>query len=198
MRSLLYSMLIILVLVSCKEQNQDERKDLREITFDFTPIRVKPPNRYKSVSIEKLRELMMKSDLSEEEKMVRIDRLNYMVLGQSRLQFLVDTADVYDIIWVAENEYVRLNKQLISHYLGTLTKSMNEQMQDVPFKRLENKFFDGPKTQLLKIKYALGYDSSHSFLTQYILTTQTETVGLMVSNSSGEDFEELVKKIKLK
>ncbi|HYF66655.1 MAG TPA: hypothetical protein VD884_00905 [Ohtaekwangia sp.] len=197
----LFYILIILSLTACgKGGGFDENDDLQLVKIEFANSTIGIPKNYKLKSPEEIKESLLNSSKRYSEISETIQKLDYIKSIPTEFQIYVDTLNYDNNIWFQEGQYVRLTKSLSQQYLSALETQLQKQWtpQDIKYERLESKFLSGTHAQLIKLKYKLSRESSSTYTTQYLISSNSKTIGVIINNVGPDDMENLVSRTRMK
>ncbi|PCI98513.1 MAG: hypothetical protein COB15_05630 [Flavobacteriales bacterium] len=190
--------LSIFIATGCGEDNTINY-NLKTIEIRFAKAKMDIPNSYIKSSPDELIEEVKRSDLPEPIVKSRIQF--YETIKSYKLKSLVftDTTNIGNKIMIQEGEHVMLTKKISQLYAGKLEQELEKNWltQGVGYKRIEIKFSKGGTTQLVKLKYNIIFGDYSNYTTQYIITTLKKTLAITVTSTSKEDYEDLIKGMKI-
>ncbi len=188
--------MLLVVLVACNTRTH-QMPDAREVTLTFAPLRCLVPSHYQLTTPVRYIQLLQRMHAPEEAQ-VRTAQVEAMLEKDYLFDLYVDTLNADHTIWFVDGPYVRLNKDIIRYHVGTMEQAFRSQMESegVEVKRVDNTFYNGRAAQLLKVKFEWTSGEVRSYTTEYILTTYTRSVLIMVNHSDPQDYEELIRQVK--
>jgi len=196
-KKLLTIIVILIVAFGCHNKNVDS--NLKTIDIKFAKAKLQIPASY---IISSPRELIQEVRHSNLPNPIIQNRIQfYETIKSYKLKSLVysDTTEIDNKIMMQEGEHVMLTKHISQLYAGQLEQELQKNWvtQGIDFKRVEIKFSKGGTTQIIKLKYNILYDNYSNYTTQYIITTLKKTIAITVTSSSNQDFEDLIKRMKV-
>lgn len=201
-----------LCLVSCEEEirkklheltnkpnveNINNNGDFTERNIHFAKILIKLPHSFNEFTSK---DLTNKVTELEENTTAYIESIKKFESSKYGFKLFIDTLDFSSQIMFFGQEHLFIDKQTSGQYLTLLERQLENEWipQGISFKRLESNFFSGKTVGILKIKYEINSNNITSFKTQYIVTTNKNTFGILVNKSDSEDFQNLITSMKLK
>lgn len=201
MKFALFTILILVLAASCgRESNDAASLNAKEVTLSFSGTKVFVPEHYILVTPSKYKKLIkaLPDNIPEivEKNVAKIDALveaNYI------FDIYVDNANANNTIWFMDGPAVRLNKDLVNYFVASTDQRLKNEFEPygIYYKRIENTFYTGRHNQLLKVKYEVLADGVTTYTTEYLATSLTTCLGVMVNNIANEDYEVLVKNMKM-
>jgi len=190
----------VLLLVGCDKIEQlwsTKASDLKTVKIGFARVSVNIPKKYERVEPDDLINRILETDTIYGER--RAARFEKMKAAGPAFMIYVDTADINNLIYFMDGDHVRLTSELVKYWVPRLEQTLESDWSEegIHFKRIDNQFYPGRTTQLLKLKYELTRTEQLGYSTMYLISTSTNTFGVFVSGSANEDYEELFSKIKI-
>ncbi len=189
-------LLPLVLLVACTARNS-QQPDAREVTLTFAPLRCLVPAQYQlTTPVRYIR--MLQRLHGPAEVQVRTAQVEAMLAKGYLFDLYVDSLNADHTLWFVDGPYVRLNKDIIRYHVGTMEQTFRSQMESegVTVRRIDNAFYNGRAAQLLKVKFEWRSGDVRSYTTEYILTTYTRSVLIMVNHSDPQDYEDLIRQVK--
>ena len=188
--------LLVLLLWSCRQQAADI--PYREVTLSFASIRCRVPAHYQLVTPTRYQKIILQAHPNAygQQRAAQVDAL----LARGYLfDLYMDSANADHTLWLVDGPYVRLNNEMVREHVRTLDSNFRSQLPDpaVTVKRLESAFFNGRAAQMLKVKFQWNLGDVSSYTTEYIVTTYTRSVMVVVNHSTPEDYESLVRQMRM-
>lgn len=184
--------------ISCRQSEKIvSNPNLQRVSIYFANAHIDIPRSYRLTTPDQMGIYMHKSGMPEKVIAQNIHILE--ALKGSSIAFLIyaDTADFQKNIWFMDIKNVHLTKMMSQQYLGMAEQRLKETWTPlgVEYKRVESRFETGADARLLKLKYKLTKGKFIRYTTQYIISTNKQSLGIMINNSTPEDFESLVTKM---
>jgi hypothetical protein len=175
------------------------QENSQRITIDFAETTINIPDHFKLTSSSLLKKDLLRLD--EADYIIRTSIQNIEKIESMPMDFIIyaDTANFENNISFQEGEYVSLTKSISQQYLGMLEKQLSQTWasQGIEFERIESKFISSESKKIIKIKFKLTHGDFSRFTTQYIASAKSNTVGMIVNSLSSEDYEILIKGMKI-
>lgn len=79
-----------------------------------------------------------------------------------------------------------------------VSESLNQSWgaQGISYQKVDSKFMTYGTNQIIKVTYKLTDSQMKRLTTNYVVSTPSETIGIVVNNAGLEDFEGLIKEMK--
>lgn len=191
----------LLITIGCKNQTEKSSginfKDYKEFRIDFLNATVLLPKSYKKLKADELKDELLKKTVNP--KHAEFINNSFEILKQSPLGYSIfaDKNNYTNYIWVRQGEYVPLDKAIANQYLGMVSARVEEDWGGIgmDYERLENRFLQTDKSQIIKIKYRTDFNSNIGYHTQYVITSKIKTFDFLVVSNQNKDFENLIKRI---
>ncbi len=187
------------MLFSCGKKDTLKQEDLQEITLDFSEAVIEIPKSYELISLNKLKEELI--DLGKTNNITQEDILNIEKLKSISTNFTVyaDTANSENNIFFQEANYTELTESAAQGYLNLLEEHIAHTWRNkkVTFEKIESEFISDEDRKIVKLKYKLTHDNFSRFGIQYIISTKSKTIGITISSLTSEDYEALIRKLKM-
>lgn len=199
MKQLLYFLSIILLFISCGKKINSDGEGFQTVTIDFANARMEMPHSYKHVSVEELENLVMNSSGPEDLKQLQIQKFELVKAFPEQFIIYCDTANSENTIWLQKGEHITLTKHIAQQYLGMLEQQLEAQWKPygIEYDRMENNYVSVNDIQIIKIKYRLNHQDLERYTTQYLISTKTQTMGIIVNGIDLNDYENNVKRLKI-
>lgn len=188
------------MLISCGENRDNiSDSDLKRISIDFANAKMNLPKSFQQTSFSEYRQKLINSNKPNDVIESSLVKLEQMQSIPQKIILFTDTSNFDNAIWFQEGEHVNLTKSLAQQYMRLLDENLVKQWtpQGIKFSKIDSKYFNGKNAKVIKLKYKLTDNISTRFSTQYIISTNSNTWSITVSNITDQDFEQLVKKIKI-
>ncbi|WP_424003654.1 hypothetical protein [Maribacter sp. IgM3_T14_3] len=194
----------LLITFGCKNQTEKNtginNEDYIEFGIDFLNATVLLPKTYEKLTADELKTKLLKH--VENSKQAEFITQSFETLKQSPFGFAVfaDKNNYTDYIWVRQGEFVPLDKALANQYLGMVSARVEQDWGGIgmDYERLENRFLQTDKSQIIKIKYKTELDNRISYHTQYVITSKIKTFDFLVVSNQNMDLENLIKRINVR
>ncbi|MBC6998935.1 hypothetical protein [Cytophaga sp. FL35] len=195
--------LTLLVFICCnnpkKSSDGFEAKNFNEHHIDFLDGYILLPKTYERTTPEGLRENLLKTvqvPKLKDQINKGIDNLKTAPYG---FAVFAEKGNYANYIWIRKGEYVPLDKEIANQYMGMLSERIGQEWGAIgaDYKRLENKFMQTNKADIVKIKYRSEIDGIVGFQTQFLISSKLKTFDFLVVNQQNEDFEQLIKRTNL-
>lgn len=198
MRILIFLILILLMATSCS-QPESKVDNVREITVGFANAKLPVPKSYHLVTPSRYKKMIQSTNTLPEFVELKFNKVDALVEANYVFEIYIDSTNSNNTIWFVDGPAVRLTEDMISYFISSTEKRLESEfaLYGVSYKRVENTFYNGRHNQLLKVKYEMLYDDTKTYITEYLVTSLTKTIGITVNNESENDLEELIKKIKI-
>ncbi len=199
MKQLITIISILCLLFSCGKTDALKQEDLQEITLDFSETVIEIPRSYELISLNKLKEKLIA--LGKTNNITLDDILNIEKLKSISRSFIVyaDTTNSENNIFFQEANYTELTGSSAQEYLDLLEKHTAHMWKNkkVSFEKIESEFISDEDCKIIKLKYKLTHDNFSRFGTQYIISSKLKTIGITVNSLTSEDYEALIRKLKM-
>lgn len=165
------------------------------VKVDFANCYLQLPNFVKEKSIDEIKEIIHADDTNLYDT-VRIsnDLLNMLEELEEEYQVMLDTRNNRNLIYAVDCEYIKFSKELSGLLLGKFEKELvdNWVMQGKPYEKLDARYFQGARAQLIKMKFRLVSHTYESYYTQYIISNKLKTFQIVVVGTESDDYEQAI------
>lgn len=197
----LFCILTIVCFTACyKTDKSKEIDDLQVVKIEFANATIGIPQRYKLTSPEELKEGLLNSGKQYSEISETIQKIDAIKSIPTAFEIYVDTLNFDNNVWFQQGEHVRLTKSVSQQYLAVLETQLQKQWtpQGIKFERIESKYLSGTDVHLVKLKYKLTREGLSTYTTQYLVSSNSTTLGVVINNANSDDLERLIRGIRIK
>ncbi len=195
--------LLFILLASCSNHsNQNKKSDLKETNFkevniEFLERELLIPESYSLISPEMLENKLKES--TTESKLLKYIESNMNKLKGLPYEFVLyaDKNNINNIILIQSSDYIPLNENLSNKYFEFLDMQMKNEksIPEITFTKIETQFITTATANAIKAKYLQELDGIKKYLTQYIVTSDRKTFGIVSGNFENIDFDEIINEI---
>lgn len=192
------------MLIGCKNNSQEreDQFDYSKITMHTVPeskISFILPKEYSKKSSIEYKEMILNSNINEESKINMIIELSKLENQFSNMEIFVDTITLINLVFLTKGPYIKLNKKNAELAVQAYTQIYsNPNLQGNDEKILETKLISRSQYKYVKVKVRTeNYEGKKGILSHYLISTKNKTFGLSVLNTNGDDFQELVNRIRI-
>jgi len=112
-----------------------------------------------------------------------------------KFEIFCEKSNLKNSIIIQLGEYTPLDKRRVNPYVNNLEKTVLSEWSKyyIYYERLEAKFITSKNTKSIKIKYRIIIDGKNTFMTQYIVTSKSNTFSIVVTNEKNIDYQFVLK-----
>jgi len=195
MRQLIFLLASAAILHSCSPGN----KDLKTVEIDFANTKAGIPKQYAFTELKEFKNIYLNSETPQPFKEATLNKLQVLESHSITVDIYQDANQPENYIWFQQAQYAKFNENLKRGILNSFEERMREEFMgsNIEYKKLEGKAFEGAHSEIIKYKYKISIGNRSNYITQYILSAQKTTLGVIVNNSSNEDYEDIISLIEL-
>lgn len=199
MKKTLYYLIVITITISCGEIKELDT-NLNPIDIKFANVTFSIPKIYKEIPLQTLKDNYQSSELPLNIIQYNVQSIENLETFPLQMLWFTDSTNYYNRILIQEGEHVKITKTASQLYSGKLEQLLDKNFRDfgIEYYRDEIKFTNGSTAQILKLKYYTVYNEFSAYTTQYIISTSKKTFAITIASTTKEDYEDLIKKIKLR
>ncbi|MDY8137137.1 hypothetical protein [Aquimarina sp. 2201CG5-10] len=133
-------------------------------------------------------------------KKVTLRELEKVKSKNVEFEIFVEDENIENYVLVYARDYVQFDEFSAQRYVARLNDRLKDEsnVQEVRYKRIHGRYFYTPKSKIVKLKYLKALKKERKFQTEYIVSSQSGGMGLLVSNLDDVDFEDRIKKSTVK
>jgi hypothetical protein len=168
---------------------------LQTVAVGFANASMEIPLSYKRVPVEELENLLINSGIPEDLK----QKLAFVNAFPAHFIIYSDTTNLQNMIWFQKGEHITLTKGLAQQYLSMLEQQLEGQWKPygIDYDRVGSNFISENNIKILKLQYKLNHQGLVRYATQYLVSTKTQTIGVIVNGLTSNDFESSVRRLKI-
>lgn len=192
------------MLIGCKNysQEREDQFDNSKISMHTVPeskISFILPKEYSKKSSIEYKEMILNSNINEESKINMIIELSKLENQFSNMEIFVDTITLINLVFLTKGPYIKLNKKNAELAVQAYTQIYsNPNLQGNDEKILETKLISRSQYKYVKVKVRTeNHEGKKGILSHYLISTKNKTFGLSVLNTNGDDFQELINRIRI-
>jgi hypothetical protein len=195
----LYFLSLILLFISCEKRKTLDAEGLQTVTIGFANASMEMPRFYRDIPVEVLENLLGNSGEPDDLKQLQIQRLELVKAFPAHFIIYTDSTNLANQIWFQKGEHIVLTKHIAQQYLSMLEHQLEEQWNPygVDYNRMESRYISTPNGQIIKLKYKIYHQDQMRFSTQYLISTRTQTMGIIVNGIDSMDYEDNVRRLKI-
>ena len=204
MKRILKISVLIILLIGCKNysQEREDQFDNSKISMHTVPeskISFILPKEYSKKSSIEYKEMILNSNINEESKINMIIELSKLENQFSNMEIFVDTITLINLVFLTKGPYIKLNKKNAELAVQAYTQIYsNPNLQGNDEKILETKLISRSQYKYVKVKVRTeNHEGKKGILSHYLISTKNKTFGLSVLNTNGDDFQELINRIRI-
>ena len=198
MKKVLFFLSFILLL-SCKNSDESNKlkfpnSELKRVSFLEKDFYV--PSRFENASLDSIfQNRLSYSDTTDD---LYLNKLRYeeLLKSNSQFEYFIDKSNPNNTITFILGEYIALNENVLGLFAEML---QNRDISEVGNERrlIEKKFYDLSYADVVKVRFRYSNDLKKSYITQYLISQNSKTVTMIVTNSENEDYDQLIKNFSL-
>ena len=198
MKKVLFFLSFILLL-SCKNSDESNKlkfpnSELKRVSFLEKDFYV--PSRFENASLDSIfQNRLSYSDTTDD---LYLNKLRYeeLLKSNSQFEYFIDKSNPNNTITFILGEYIALNENVLGLFAEML---QNRDISEVGIERrlIEKKFYDLSYADVVKVRFRYSNDLKKSYITQYLISQNSKTVTMIVTNSENEDYDQLIKNFSL-
>lgn len=130
-------------------------------------------------------------------KTVALQELKKVEDKKVDFELFVDDTNVENYVFIYTCDFYQFDEHRAARVVQTLSDQLQDEanIQEVKYKRIHGRFFFTPTSKVVKLKYLKAYKKDRKFQTEYIISSKSGGIGLLISNLEDIDFEGSVKKL---
>jgi hypothetical protein len=197
----IFCIIIFITINSCNLKHHSDLKGYQTVRIPSSDAAMAIPTSYKPVSIEELENyLQVTSSQSGDSTGIAFPNFKIIKANPTYFNFYFDTANFENMILFQKGEHVNLTKSVSRQFINMLEEGMEQQWKpyNVKRRRMESKYISGDLANIVKVKYLLTFKNVSQYLTQYLVSSPTQTLGIIVRRVDSLDFEPHVTQLKIK
>lgn len=200
MKQLIIALTVCISIAGCTPKKKETNPYFKKINIPFAEAQIDIPKEFELISADdfilKIKSLELDNNNSKLE-IARLERIKSYPLPSL---IYLDSTNIDNRIYFQKMEHILLDKTLSQFYVGKLEQQLesNWVTEGIDFVRLESKFSKGKTTQLIKIRYRLQQNGIDSYSSQYIITTQKQTMIITFYSVDPYDFGNVISKLMIK
>lgn len=200
------SVIVILLIIafSCRQDTERLKPDpnSRQVEIDFADVSLSLPKVFQRFSADELIyaiESADSSEISESDRLMRIERLEIMKSTNMQFYIYVDTTNINNTIIFLAEKYLKLDKEVRQYILSNADKTIRPNMMErgVEINRIDSKYFKGKKVEILKLKYELMAPELVGYWSVYMVTTVSNSFQVFITMSDAEDYESKITRMRV-
>ncbi|MFC5048118.1 hypothetical protein ACFSTE_01725 [Aquimarina hainanensis] len=196
----LLPLLFLSLCVSCDiptdGMSQNGRKSAPTKTkIDFQGNTIVLPQGYLLISAEEFENRIESiADSSKFKKMAK-QELEKVKNRKVEYQLFIDPNNSKNFVFVYTRNYVEFDEFIAQKYVSNLNKELKRESnkQRIKYRRIHGRYFFTNTSKIVKLKYIKAVKQEQKFQTEYLISSQSGGMGLLVSNTQNIDFETSVK-----
>ena len=194
---------LIIILASCSNiQNQNKSSDLietnfKEVNIEFLDREILIPENYFLISPEILENKL--KELNTESKLLKHIEYSIEKLKGLPYEFVLyaDNDNLNNLILIQSSDYIPLNERVSNLYFEMLDNQIKSESLKAQIKstKIETQFITTASANVIKAKYLQEVDGVKKYMTQYIVTSERKTFGIVAGNFENIDIDEIINEI---
>ena len=122
-----------------------------------------------------------------------------MIATNMKFYIYVDTTDINNTIIFLAEKYLKLDKEVRQYILSNADRTLKPKAteQGVEINRVDNKYFNGKKVEILKLKYEMKGPELNGYWTTYMVTTVSNSFQVFVTRADIEDYEDRITRMRI-
>jgi len=138
------------------------------------------------------------ASLNEESKFKKIalDELKKIQNKKVDYELFVDMNNIENYVFIYTCDYFQFDEHRAARVVQTLSDQKKDEAnsQEVRYKRIHGRYFFTPTSKVVKLKYLKAYKKERKFQTEYIVSSKSGGIGILISNLKDIDFESSIKR----
>jgi hypothetical protein len=197
MKNLLIILIVLISVYGCNNKKVDST--FKTINIKFAKAEIDIPKYYKKYSTNELVYALENSDSNIFMLKSLIHFLEEANENKLPSLFYCDTTNFNNRINFQKGEHVLLTKELSKLYIGTIEGQLQSNWlnQGIDYVRLDSKFKKGNKVQIIEVNYKLIHNERVGFISQYIITTMSQTIGITINSKKETNFDSIINSIRI-
>lgn len=192
-----------MLLASCNNNSKQVKSsdlietNFKEVNIDFLEREILIPEKYSLISPDILKNKLM--ELNTESKLLKHIEYSIEKLKGLPYEFVLyaDNENLNNIILIQSSDYIPLNERVSNLYFEMLDNQIKSESLKVQIKstKIETQFITTASANVIKAKYLQELDGVKKYMTQYIVTSERKTFGIVAGNFENIDFDEIINEI---
>lgn len=198
-----YFLVLIYIFASCNNNSkQVKSSDLTAINYkeefiEFLEREILIPENYSLISPDILKNKLM--ELNAESKLLKHIEYSIDKLKGLSYEFVLyaDNDNLNNLILIQSSDYIPLSERVSNMYFEMLENQINSESLKTQIKstKIETKYINTATANVIKSKYLQESDGVKKYMTQYIVTSERKTFGIVAGNFENIDFDEIINEI---
>lgn len=199
-------LLTVTLLVSCEyipEQfrfNEITKKvatTFSKNTIDFKNNTIVLTSGYEKMEPEQFKSML--DSVKDQPRFVKVALQQLKKIEDKKVDFelFVDEKNVENYVFIYACDFYQFDEHRAAKVVQALNNELMKESysQKVKYRRIHGRFFFTPTSKVVKLKYLNHYKKERKFQTEYIVSSKSGGIGLLVSNTDDIDFENSIKKL---
>lgn len=192
-----------MLLASCNNNSKQNKSsnltviNYKEEFIEFLEREILIPENYSLISPDILKNKLM--ELNTESKLLKHIEYSIEKLKGLPYEFVLfaDNENLNNIILIQSSDYIPLNERVSNLYFEMLDNQIKSESLKVQIKstKIETQFITTASANVIKAKYLQELDGVKKYMTQYIVTSERKTLGIVAGNFENIDFDEIINEI---
>ncbi|WP_025742820.1 hypothetical protein [Aquimarina pacifica] len=194
-------MLIAVLLVSCEFVPKESKfSKYKKNTIEFRNNTIVLKSGYLKTSTEEFKSRVDSLPNDSKFKKLALEELKKVEEKKVDYEIFADQNNIANYVFIYTCDFYEFDE----HRAAKVVQAMNNQLKDeatnqeVRYRRIHGRFFFTPTSKVIKLKYLKAYKSERKFQTEYIVSSKSGGVGLLISNLEDIDFEGSIKRLAVK
>jgi len=204
MKELAFGFLIILSFGNCNSSSNaiQEPFDYRQ-TYEYevpeSEIAFILPKEYLKITVSEYYEIINNSDLSDELKEYRNNAIYKLAKYYPNSDLLIDTTTLVNSISILRTgPHINLNKELAKLAVQNFIKNRPTHSEYILEESLlEDQYVSKKRYKYLKIKIKQTKTTGYIYMTHYMISTNTSSLGISFFNTEDIDFQEYINRLRV-
>ena len=200
MKKLLLLSIVILV-VGCDFSSKKTGKTLfSKNTLEFKNNTIVLTSDYQKMAPEDFKTRL--DSIQDESKFKKIALEELKKIQDKNVDFglFVDNKNIENYVFIYTCDYYQFDEHRAARVVQALSDQKKDEAntQEVRYKRIHGRYFFTPTSKVVKLKYLKAYKKERKFQTEYIVSSKSGGIGLLISNLEDIDFEGSIKRLAVK
>jgi hypothetical protein len=178
--------------IACNSSNKGENL----IHIGASKLDIKTPKNYKQYDINSINKLIESNDTSE--SIITLNSIKLLLDDDNRTKVYFDTLNYNNFITMKAGPKIPFSTKIIEE-LSDLTKEtiLNSYGFLGVKVVIKERALKSAECRYIKMKYKLLMNNKAFYQTNYLLEGMAETIGINVVSNKDEDFEQIIKTLKI-
>ncbi len=188
---------VAILLVGCDFSSKKSGKSrFSKNTIEFKNNTIVLNSTYEKMTPDVFKTRLASVNEESKFKKIALDELKKVQNKNVDYELFVDTKNIENYVFIYTCDYYQFDEHRAARVVQTLSDQKKDEAnsQEVRYKRIHGRYFFTPTSKVVKLKYLKAYKKERKFQTEYIVSSKSGGIGLLISNLNDIDFESSIKR----